>query len=243
MAYPILIIDPGHGGKDSGGGSNNHWKEKDFVLDISLYQFTRFQELNLPVTMTRSADIYLDARTRTKIVRESGAPYCISNHINAGGGEGAETIYSLYSDGNLARGILEELRRAGQPVRRAFTRASDAVSGQDYYFMHRQTGKVKTVIIEYGFADHPEEIKRLQRNWMQYGEAVVKAFCCHLGHPYQSNQEQKLSQRKYEGIEYLYQKGIIIDYERWRQKIDEPMPRWEAALLLQKLHESLESNG
>lgn len=35
MSKPELILDPGHGGKDEGGGSNDLWKEKNLVLDIS----------------------------------------------------------------------------------------------------------------------------------------------------------------------------------------------------------------
>lgn len=78
-----LIIDPGHGGNDPGGGSNEHWKEKDLVLDISLYQYQRFRELGVSVEITRTKDVTLSPDERTKIVRESGAKYCISNHINA----------------------------------------------------------------------------------------------------------------------------------------------------------------
>ena len=38
----MIIIDPGHGGSDIGGGSNNFWQEKDLALKISLYQYQRF---------------------------------------------------------------------------------------------------------------------------------------------------------------------------------------------------------
>ena len=81
---PVLIIDPGHGGKDNGGGSNEYFKEKEMNLQISLYQYQRFQELGVPVSITRDSDIYLSPSTRTEIVRESGAKYCISNHPDDG---------------------------------------------------------------------------------------------------------------------------------------------------------------
>lgn len=86
MAKPILIIDPGHGGIDPGGGTNRYWKEKDLTLKISLYQYNRYKELGVPVAMTRSIDKTLDPDERTRIVRNSGAKYCHSNHINAGEG-------------------------------------------------------------------------------------------------------------------------------------------------------------
>jgi len=182
---PILIIDPGHGGADPGGGSNALWKEKDLVLQISLYQAERFEKLGVDVALTRRTDVTISAPDRTEIVRESGARYCISNHINAGGGDGVETIHSVHSDGKLARAIAEAIRESGQNLRRVFTRTLPGNGNRDYYFMHRETGGVETVIIEYGFADSKrDDVEQLRAHWREYAEDVVRAFCSHIGHPY-----------------------------------------------------------
>lgn len=181
MTKPILIIDPGHGGMDPGGGTNKHWKEKNKVLDISLYQYKRFKELGIPVALTRDKDVYLDSGPRTKIVRDSGAKYCISNHINAGGGQGAETIYSRFSEGDVAHAIAKALKEVGQNIRRVFTRKWGNV---DYYYMHRETGYVNTAIVEYGFADNETDTQRIKDHWKDYAEAVVKGFCEFIGHKY-----------------------------------------------------------
>src|SRR5690606_35085076 len=108
---PLLIIDPGHGGKDGGGGTNALWKEKDLVLKISLYQYKRFKELGVKVGLTRNSDVYLSPEQRTGIVKKSGAKYCLSNHINAGGGDGAEFIHSIYADGKLENRMKDEVER------------------------------------------------------------------------------------------------------------------------------------
>lgn len=132
-----VMIDPGHGGKDPGGGSNQYFKEKDMVLQISKYMYDRFKELGIGVELTRMDDITLNPGERTKKVRESGADLCISNHINAynGQAEGAETIYSIYSDGKLAGIILDNLVKAGAKRRRAFTRTLPQSPTKDYYFI------------------------------------------------------------------------------------------------------------
>lgn len=182
MSKPLLIIDPGHGGIDPGGGSNHLWKEKDKVLEISLYQYKRFKELGINVALTRNNDKYIDSTPRTNIVKSSGAKYCISNHINAGGGEGAETIHSIHSNGRFATLILDELVKEGAKRRRVFTRKNS--SGSDWYFMHRMTGSVETVIIEYGFADNKNDTEKIKNDWKDYAEAVVKAFCKYIGHKY-----------------------------------------------------------
>ncbi|GIO09685.1 hypothetical protein J31TS6_57130 [Brevibacillus reuszeri] len=182
MSTPTLIIDPGHGGTDP-GASGNGMKEKDINLQISLYQYARFQALGVPVILTRTTDISLTPEQRTKLVRDSGAKYCISNHINAGGGDGAETIYSIHSDGKLAHQLAEGLKTAGQNLRRVFTRQGKA--NYDYYFMHRDTGNVETVIVEYAFIDSTkDDIEQIQRDWKAWAEAIVKSFCAFIGFPY-----------------------------------------------------------
>ncbi|WP_010096873.1 N-acetylmuramoyl-L-alanine amidase family protein [Ornithinibacillus scapharcae] len=187
MAKPILIIDPGHGGNDPGGGTNQYWVEKDLALKISLYQYRRYQELGVPVAITRTTDRTLSPTERTRIVRNSGARYCHSNHLNAGGGDGAEVIYSIYDGRAMAQKIADELRKSGQNVRRIFTRTLPGNPNVDYYFMIRETGSVITNIIEYGFADSPrDDVQQLRTNYLVYAEAVVKAFCEYAGYTYRT---------------------------------------------------------
>ena len=86
-----IVIDAGHGGDDP-GASGNGIIEKDLVLDISNYMYDRFRELGIPVALTRSTDITLSPTERTnKILDQFGNTsdvIVISNHINAGGGDG-----------------------------------------------------------------------------------------------------------------------------------------------------------
>ncbi|GEM_PF-2054961 len=197
MAKPILILDPGHGGRDPGGGSNRQWLEKNMTLQISLYQYNRFQELNVPVAITRTEDITLPAQQRTRIVRDSGAVYCLSNHINAGGGDGAEVIHSIYAGKELAEQLTKELAKEGQNIRRVFTRTLPGNSSQDYYYMHRETGSVNTMIVEYGFADSPsDDVRQLKEQWQTFAEAVVRGFCRYIGHAYRPPEERDSDSRQ-----------------------------------------------
>lgn len=183
----LVIIDPGHGGKDLGGGSNQYWDEKEMTLKLSLYQYERFKELGVPVGLTRREDVFLNPQDRTRIVRESGADICISNHINYfsnSQAEGAEVIHSIHTNGKLANMILDELVNRGATGRRAFSKENPNNPGQDYYFMHRLTGSVETVIIEYGFASNESDTEKILKNWRSYAEGVVKVLCAYIGHPY-----------------------------------------------------------
>ena len=204
---PELIIDPGHGGSDP-GASGNGIVEKLMTLAISLYQYNRFKELGVKVALTRDTDKFIDSTPRANLVANSKAKYCISNHINAvtsTTAKGAEIIHSIHNDGKLAKAIASSLATAGQVLRPTTTFSKEGTklvvdskgqailkdgekqyvpNGQDYYFMHRQTGSVTTNIVEYGFCSNAEDAARLQANWQTYAEAVVKAYCVFVGNKY-----------------------------------------------------------
>ena len=86
-----IIVDAGHGGLD-GGASGNDLIEKNLNLQSSLYMYERFNELGIPVKMTRTTDEYLPKTERVNRVNElypnDPNVILISNHINAGGGDG-----------------------------------------------------------------------------------------------------------------------------------------------------------
>jgi len=246
---PILIIDPGHGGVDPGGGSNNRFIEKDLTLRISLYQLQRMKELNIQSAITRTTDQTLTSDARTALVRNSGARYCISNHINAGGGRGSEVIYSIHASAALPRRIAEELEAEGMPNRRIFTRSLPNSPSKDYYFMHRDTGSVETVIVEYGFADNALDADKLHQDWRDLAEAVVRAFCEHANLAYRPPAGTTpppapvpiggtIPDWKLEAVDWLYKEGLLTN-EDWRGRVDEPLPLWAEAVILRRLFEKL----
>ena len=67
-------------------------KEKDLTLSISKYMYDRFNELGIPVALTRDSDITLTSDDRPKIALSKFGNdkdvIIISNHINAGGANG-----------------------------------------------------------------------------------------------------------------------------------------------------------
>lgn len=238
MTRPILIIDVGHGGKDA-GASYGDYLEKDFNLEISLYQYYRFMDLGIDALINRTDDVYLSPDDRVEMINRSEAKICISNHVNAGGGEGAETIHSIYTDGKLAHKILYALQDAGQKIRRVFTRANSR--GSDYYYIIRRT-EAQTIIIEYAFIDHDEDRERLKDNLEHYAEAVIKALCSHLDLKYTPPKIEDKDIKedwKLNGIKYLHENELLQDIEGWTKKIDGDAPVWMVGILLKNVHKDL----
>lgn len=185
-ANPEVVIDAGHGGTDP-GAQGNGIVEKVITLAASLYMFERFGELGIKRALTRNTDITIDPAERTKLIRDSKAKYCISNHINAGGGDGAETIHSIYANSDLATAIANEIVKAGQNLRRVFTRKNS--KGTDYYYMHRDSGAVNTNIVEYFFLDSRAvgtngDISEYNTELMDWVEGAVKGYCIHTDRLY-----------------------------------------------------------
>ncbi|WP_226659558.1 N-acetylmuramoyl-L-alanine amidase [Pseudalkalibacillus hwajinpoensis] len=154
----MILIDAGHGGKDPGAMTNG-LKEKDWNLEVSLHQYEFLKNLGIPCKVTRNADVDLTPEKRSELVKSSGATVCLSNHFNAGGGSGAEVIYSKYTASGFAENVANALKKTGMPIRRIFSK--EGSNGKDYYFMHRLTGNVETLIIEYGFLDSAIDRKKL----------------------------------------------------------------------------------
>ncbi len=97
-----IVVDPGHGGHDSGAVGPNGVQEKDVVLSIALKLRDMLkEELGLDVVMTRSTDVFIPLEERTAIANKVNADLFISVHANAANNHSASGIETYYL--NLAK--------------------------------------------------------------------------------------------------------------------------------------------
>ena len=182
-----VVIDAGHGGADPGAVSGN-LKEKDLNLEAAQYMYKRLQELGIPSTIVRNTDETLERKERiNRIMNAYGnSPdvIMISNHINAGGGEGTEIVYALRNNPTLAEMALDNIGAAGQIERKAYQRRLPENPNKDYYFIIRDTGNLESLLVEYGFIDNAKDASKLQNNLTDYVEGVVKAIADYANIPY-----------------------------------------------------------
>jgi len=182
-----IIVDAGHGGIDSGAIGNN-LLEKDLNLQAAQYMYNRLRELGIPAKMTRDNDEYLPKDERVRRVKNlynnSPNTILVSNHINAGNGEGAEVVYSLKNNSTLADLVLNNIGEAGQIKRKTYQRRLPENPNKDYYYILRETGNTEPILVEYGFIDNINDSKKLKNNLNNYVEGVVKALAEYTGYPY-----------------------------------------------------------
>ena len=203
-----VIVDAGHGGVDSGAVGNG-LEEKNLNLEAATYMFNRLQELGIPAKMTRTQDEYLPKEDRIRrilsLYNNSPNTLLISNHINAGGGEGAEVVYSLKNSPTLANLVLDNIGEAGQIKRKAYQRRLPENPNKDYYYILRETGNTEPILVEYGFIDNGKDANKLRNNLKDYVEGVVKAIAEYIGYPYTPKGED-IEAKDY----YIVQRGDTL---------------------------------
>jgi len=79
-----IVIDPGHGGEDSGARGKGGLREKDVVLRIARKLSEKVKkELNLDVVMTRDGDTFIPLEGRTGIAMKERGDIFVSIHANS----------------------------------------------------------------------------------------------------------------------------------------------------------------
>ena len=187
-SYKGIVIDAGHGGTDS-GATGNGIIEKDLTLKIAQYIHNRLDDLGIKNVLIRNTDETINPTERVERVNNaygtSGDVIVVSNHINAGGGDGAEIIYALRNNDTLSSLIATEIEKEGQNVRKYYQRRLPSDPSKDYYFMLRNTGNTESIIVEYGFLDSTSsDVNQLKNNYENYAEAVVRALVDYIGATY-----------------------------------------------------------
>ncbi|MGH9344833.1 MAG: N-acetylmuramoyl-L-alanine amidase [Terriglobia bacterium] len=92
-----IVIDPGHGGHDTGTIGPTGLEEKNVVLDVAL-RLRKLVErkMGCQVIMTRSTDTFIPLEERTAIANEYGADLFVSIHANASQDPAARGVEVYY---------------------------------------------------------------------------------------------------------------------------------------------------
>ena len=116
---PLVVLDPGHGGIDTGTKSSGGELEKDIVLNVALRLRDRLEkDGKCRVLITRTDDTFVPLADRVRVARSAGASLFVSIHADAlprreGDAQGASvyTLSETASDSEAAR-LAEKENRA-----------------------------------------------------------------------------------------------------------------------------------
>lgn len=125
-AIKRIVIDPGHGGHDTGTISASGMREKDLVLDVGrrLKAYIKHNYPEVEVIMTRDSDRFVALEERTAIANAKGADLFISIHANASASRVASGVETFFVSPD--RAPAEDLQAAAREnARLASEKTSD----------------------------------------------------------------------------------------------------------------------
>ena len=89
-----IVVDPGHGGHDSGARGNGY-NEKDIALQVATRLANNLRR-DYNVIITRDSDFFVPLDTRAKIGNDANADFFISIHLNSGSSSSANGTEVFY---------------------------------------------------------------------------------------------------------------------------------------------------
>jgi N-acetylmuramoyl-L-alanine amidase len=174
---PAVIIDPGHGGADSGAIGPTGLREADVTLAIGRLLQQALERQGLRAVLTRADDTMVGLEDRPDIARREGGIVFVSIHANASQSsskKGVETYYATRESAALASAIQSEVVRAlGEPDRGTRT--------ADFYVIVNST--MPAVLVETAFISNPGEERLLRDPAAQRraAEAIARAIVRFFG--------------------------------------------------------------
>ncbi len=174
----LVVIDPGHGGRDPGAVGIGGIQEKQINTTISNRVQQRLQEAGLTVLMTRDGDQWVDLDARAQFANQAGADVFVSIHANAISMSrpevnGLETYY-LASGERLARSIHNSVLRD--------TDMRDRGVRQARFYVLRHTS-MPAVLVETGFVTGAEDAARFRNPAAvnQIADGIARGILDYLG--------------------------------------------------------------
>ncbi|MCZ8512991.1 N-acetylmuramoyl-L-alanine amidase family protein [Paenibacillus filicis] len=157
-----VVIDPGHGGKDTGAVSVTKRYEKDFVLALGT-KITKLlsQDPNIDVRMTRSDDTFIELADRASFANNLKADLYVSVHANSASKEnigGTETYYYSEQSQPFAELVHKYLLEA--------TGFADRQVKQDRFYVIKNTN-MPSILMEVGFLTNRNEDSQMFQDAFQ----------------------------------------------------------------------------
>lgn len=183
----VIIIDPGHGGSESGASANG-LREKDANLGISRYVTEELRRQGLKVVMTREGDQKLTLRSRTDAIGRHRATLFVSIHNNSNGrpnsATGTEVYYHMQDADSRALAEVIHKRIVNDTGMKARGARSDSRLYKTGLFVLRNS-TVPAALVEVGYVNHSGDATRLKNPEFQkkVARAIADGIVSYLGGP------------------------------------------------------------
>jgi len=173
-SFDTVVIDPGHGGQDSGASSHN-LTEKVVALDLGVRLAQELQKLGFKTLLTRDADTYMSLADRVAFAKAVPDAIFVSLHCNFTSDPTARGI-EIYRCSQKSGTEMMFVRFGGteEPLDRTEERLAQCLGDSVVQTIHAETRGAKTanffvvrnldypaVLVESGFLTNGEDARHL----------------------------------------------------------------------------------
>ena len=174
-----VIINPQYGGSET-GKINNSFIEKNFNLDISKVIYNTLKEKGIETSLLRDSDQTISLQDRLnmidKLVKPNEENILISTTVAEGGSSGAEIIYALKDEDDLASQISNELEISGLNVLKYYQLRNPDDTSKDFYAIIREPENTESMIISLGYIDNSVDNNFLLNNVEKLGKSIANGI-------------------------------------------------------------------
>ena len=167
-----VVIDPGHGGHDTGTNALRGAPEKDINLAIAQGVAQRLRQNGVEPVLTRNSDVFIDLGDRVAIANRSGAKLFVSVHADSSDDRSNQGHTVLVPRSPSAES-LAAARAISQSLVAAGVRCH-AVRRDDRGLRVLTYTTIPAVLVETGFLSNPVEAARLADS--AYQDRVAEAI-------------------------------------------------------------------
>jgi N-acetylmuramoyl-L-alanine amidase len=174
----VVVLDPGHGGRDPGAIGPTDLREKDVCLAIALEAARLLRAEGAEVILTRSSDRSVELDRRAEIANQAAADVFVSIHSNANvdrAKHGISTYWWPYPDGASPGQVAarQSLAQALQAALVGELRRQDLGLYQARFVVLRAT-QMPSALVEVCFISNPEEERLLaDRDFQDRAAAAI----------------------------------------------------------------------
>ena len=174
-----VIINPQYGGSET-GKINNSFIEKNFNLDIAKVIYNTLKEKGIETSLLRDSDQTISLQERLnmidKLVKPNEENILISTTVAEGGSSGAEIIYALRNEDDLASQISNELEANGLNVLKYYQLRNPDDTSKDFYAIIREPENTESMIISLGYIDNSVDNNFLLNNVEKLGKSIANGI-------------------------------------------------------------------
>ncbi|MGE7949224.1 N-acetylmuramoyl-L-alanine amidase [Lysinibacillus sp. NPDC093688] len=156
----IIILDPGHGGKDPGTVLGS-FSEKNITLKVSTLVKQKLENAGAKVYMTRTGDTYPTLQDRVDFTNTNYGEIFVSVHVNSAANtsaSGTETYYAI-SSGDMYQEDIDLGTFVNNQIVNNLNMKNRGVKPYPYYVINNMS--IPSILVELGFLTNNEDRQKM----------------------------------------------------------------------------------